>query len=146
MRPITLLETVRKTLVKIITNCLFFIIAEHKVLQDNNFADISGDNTAIPIKVLNAILEDTRDSNKELWTILQDLSKAYDRVDLNFLKLAFKRIKLPPSLITFILNLFINRKNKVLITCGDTNLTKEKLSYRSFFVYTLTRYYVKLMN
>src|SRR5688572_12141671 len=67
------------------------------------------------------LLEDAREYGKELWVVLQDLSKAYDRVDLKFLKAALKRIKVPDLTIQFLLNLFTNRKNKVLTACGDTD-------------------------
>ena len=41
-RPITLLETVRKLIVKIITNRLSQTIAQQRILRGNNFAEISG--------------------------------------------------------------------------------------------------------
>ena len=41
-RPLTLLDTLRKAVMKIITNRLSKIMAKHSVLKGNNFAGIPG--------------------------------------------------------------------------------------------------------
>ncbi|PKB94676.1 DNase I-like protein, partial [Rhizophagus irregularis] len=41
-RPITLLDIVRKCVVKVITNCLSNILADNKILQGGNFAGLPG--------------------------------------------------------------------------------------------------------
>src|SRR5215216_6805128 len=112
--PITLLETTRKAFVKIITNCLSSIIAKHKICKGNNFAGLPGGSTEDPIKIMNILIEDAIENKKDIWILLQDLSKAYDRVDLKFLKLALQRIKLPTLASTLIINLFTARKNAIL--------------------------------
>ncbi len=49
---------------KIITNRLSRIMAKYVVLKGNNFADISGGSTELPIKIMNMILEDAKENNK----------------------------------------------------------------------------------
>ncbi|PKB94476.1 hypothetical protein RhiirA5_438670, partial [Rhizophagus irregularis] len=44
-RPITLLETVRKCIVKVVTNRLSNILADNKILQGGNFAGLPGGST-----------------------------------------------------------------------------------------------------
>ena len=110
---------VKKLMIKIITKRLFHILAEHKVLRSNNFIRLPDRSCEILIKILNNIFEDTRENNKKLWINLQNLSKAYDHVDLNFFKKALERIKIPQLLISFILSLFTNRKNKILTAIKD---------------------------
>src|SRR6266540_4384229 len=117
-RPLTLLDTMRKAVMKIITNRLSRIIAKHKVLRGNNFAGIPGGSTEVPIKIMNMILEDAKEHNKPVWILLQDLSKAYDRVDLSILRKAMERIKLPAPDINFIIDFFTHRKNAVLTKGG----------------------------
>ena len=63
-RPLTLLDTMRKAIMKIITNRLSCIIAKHNVLRGNNFAGISRGSTEVPIKIMNMILEDAKENNK----------------------------------------------------------------------------------
>src|SRR5271154_2790399 len=53
--------------------------------------------------------------------LFQDLSKAYDRVNLNMLELSLKRIKLPQNLVNFILSLFMKRTNRVIGHFGLTD-------------------------
>ncbi|CAB4489226.1 unnamed protein product [Rhizophagus irregularis] len=122
-RPITLLETIRKCVVKVITNRLSNILADNKVLQGGNFAGLPGGSTDVPIKMLDAIIHqhkhDSTD-NQELWIVSQDISKAFDSMDLNMLKLALDRLHIPALLVRFILNLFTRRNNKIITCHGDT--------------------------
>ncbi|GET55187.1 hypothetical protein GLOIN_2v1790829 [Rhizophagus irregularis DAOM 181602=DAOM 197198] len=55
-RPITLLETVCKCVVKVVTIHLSQILANHKVLQGGNFAGLLGGFTNVPIKILDAVI------------------------------------------------------------------------------------------
>ncbi|EXX52451.1 hypothetical protein RirG_252970 [Rhizophagus irregularis DAOM 197198w] len=108
-RPITLLETVQKCVVKVVTNRLSNILADSKVLQGGNFAGLPGSSTDVPIKMLDAIIHQHKhdsSDDQELWIISQDISKAFDSMDLNMLKLALVRLHIPALLVQFILNLF----------------------------------------
>jgi len=116
--PLTLLDTMRKAVMKIMTNRLSCIIAKHNILQGNNFAGLPGGSMETPIKIMNMILEDAKEHNKPVWILLQDLSKAYDRVDLSILRKAMERIKLPAPDINFIIDFFTHRKNAVLTKGG----------------------------
>jgi hypothetical protein len=59
-RPITLLETARKLLVKIINNRLSVILSTNHVLQGNNFAGLPGSSVQVPINVLDGIIKSHR--------------------------------------------------------------------------------------
>src|SRR6266542_6964586 len=72
----------------------------------------------LPIKLMNMILEDAKEHNKPIWILLQDLFKAYDRVDLTILQRAMERVKIPPSCIALILDFFTHRKNAILTKGG----------------------------
>ena len=120
-RPITLLETPRKALVKIINQRLSHTIANHGILEGGNHAGLPGGSTLPPTRILNALIEDATENKKELWVLFQDLSKAYDRVNGYMLDLAMQRIKLPLAARDFILNLFSCRKNRVITSHGLTD-------------------------
>ncbi|CAB4416056.1 unnamed protein product [Rhizophagus irregularis] len=122
-RPITLLETVRKCVVKVVTNRLSSLLADNKVLQGGNFAGLPGGSTDVPIKMLDAIIHQHKydpSDDQELWIVSQDISKAFDSMDLNMLKLALERLQFPALLVRFILNLFTRRNNKIITYHGDT--------------------------
>ncbi|CAB4422049.1 unnamed protein product [Rhizophagus irregularis] len=122
-RPITLLETARKLLVKIVNNRLSNILATHRVLQGNNFAGLPGSSVNTPINVLDGIIKSHRlsRSSQELWILSQDISKAFDSIDLRMLRLAFNRLRFPDNLSDFIISLFTNRKNRIFTPYGPTS-------------------------
>src|SRR5256885_17270190 len=93
-RPITLLECVRKAVVKVISKRLSNIIAKHKVLKGTNHAEIPNSNIMIPIKIIKSIIEEAKCKNKEFWILFQDLSKAYNRVNIYMLDKAMSRIRI----------------------------------------------------
>jgi ribonuclease HI len=122
VRPIVLIETFRKTVVRILTHRLDKILVEHNMLEGPNFAGLSGDSTASPVHIMNNIIEDARQKKNELWILFQDMRKAFDSVSLRILRKALERIKMPEYTIRFILSLYESRKIKVITSFG---LTKE---------------------
>ncbi len=102
-------------------------MAKHNILKGNNFAGLPGGSTEIPIKIMNMILKDAKENNKPVWILLQDLSKAYDRVDLTILKKAMMRVKIPPPCIDFVLDFFTHRQNAVLTKGGLSDYYKVKI-------------------
>jgi ribonuclease HI len=114
-RPITLLETPRKLFVTIISKRLNKTLSNVNILQYNNRAGLLGEATFQPLQFLKHITEHHRIYNKELWVSIQDLSKAYDRVNVSLLKLALRRINIPPHLIEILCNLFTNRYNQIIL-------------------------------
>ncbi|GBB86432.1 hypothetical protein RclHR1_12880002 [Rhizophagus clarus] len=120
-RPITLLEVIWKSLVKLFYNRLSAILAAHNVLKGGNFAGLPGGTCRDPIITLESIIHDANFHNSPLWILSQDISKAFDSVNLTMLKFALERIRLPASAITLILSLFMNRSNRVFTAYGETS-------------------------
>src|SRR5436305_3795234 len=87
-RPITLLDTARKLMTKIMNKRLSSILAANSVLKGNNYAGLPGSNCASPIAILELIIQDAKSYNKPLFIFLQDISKAFDSMDVNMLQLA----------------------------------------------------------
>ena|SRR6266498_646235 len=63
-QPLTLLDTMRKAVMKLLTNRLSRIIAKYNILKGNNFARLPGGLTEILIKIMQMILEDSKEYNK----------------------------------------------------------------------------------
>jgi hypothetical protein len=119
--PITLLEVLRKLMVRILNTRLATIFVQHKVLKGNQFAGLPGSSTFEPIRIINEIIEDAKEKYNDLWILFQDMSKAYDRVNIFMLKKAMARLRLPSSFIDLICNLFTQRKNRVFTSVGTTS-------------------------
>ena len=122
VKPIILLEAFRKTVVRVVNKRLSQILVEHNILEGPNYADLPGDSTASPVHIMNNLLEDARQKNKEIWIFFQDIKKAFDSVSLKMMKKTLERIKVPNLLIKFLLNLYNKRKIKVYT---EYSLTKE---------------------
>src|SRR3989440_163677 len=120
-RPITLLEAPRKLMVKALNTRLSNLMSLHPILKGQQFAAKPGASTMEPIRIMNEIIDDAKENNKELWILFQDLSKCYDRVDINILRRAMCRIKLPESFTNLITSLFIKRTNCVFTEYGLTD-------------------------
>ncbi len=56
------------------------------------------------------------------------MSKAYDRVNIYILQHAITRLKIPPSFIKFITNIFTNHYNQVFTNSGITDKYKVLVS------------------
>src|SRR3954469_24548947 len=94
---------------------------KNNILLCNQFARLPQTSTFEPIRIINEILQDAKEKNNEIWILFQDLSKAYDRVNIFMLKKALQRLKIPHSFITFITNIFTNRTNSIFTEVGITD-------------------------
>ncbi len=63
-RLLTLLDTIRKVIMKIVTNYLSQVMTCYKILKENNFIRLLEGFMEILIKIMNMILEDAKKHNK----------------------------------------------------------------------------------
>jgi hypothetical protein len=120
IRPITLLESIRKIFTKILNDRLTNILSSHLILSPHNWAALPGSSTQEPIHILQAIIEDAKQHDQQAWILSLDMSKAYDSVHIPRLIQAMHRIKIPQKIIQLITNIFDNRSNQVITPFGPT--------------------------
>src|SRR6266508_4511035 len=120
-RPITLLDTIHKAVVKLMTNRLIKIFTQNKILRGYNFAALPHSSTFEPLRIIDNILYDVKQHDRKIWLLFQDMSKAYDRVNIFMLQKAMARLKIPAPFITFITNLFTKRTNQIFTYHGITD-------------------------
>src|SRR3954468_19306491 len=76
---------------------------------------------------LESIIHNSNTYDKPLFIFLQDISKAFDSIDINMLELAMQRLRIPQGFIKLTLNLFNNRSNRVIIANGLSDPYKVKI-------------------
>lgn len=80
--------------------------------------------TNIPIHIIHNIIKDAMMNNKKLWICFQDMIKVFDSIGMISLQKALRCIKLPPQLISFIINLFNNKKLQIITAYGLSDAFK----------------------
>jgi len=66
IRPIALIKTFRKVVTKILTKRLARIFMEKEILKGPNYASLPDNSTEQPIHILNMIMEEAQEKNKEV--------------------------------------------------------------------------------
>ena len=120
IQPIALIETFRKVVTKVITKRLAKIFMRKEILRESNYIGFLGNSTEQPVHILNMIMEEAKEKDKEAWILLQDMKKAFDSVPLRSLELALQRVKIPKRTIKYILNLFHKRQLRIITAYGLT--------------------------
>ena len=68
--PLTLLDTLRKMVMKVITNHLAALMVKYNILKENNFTDLLRGSMKTLIKLMNMIIEDAKVNRKLIWILL----------------------------------------------------------------------------
>ncbi|GJJ69416.1 hypothetical protein EMPS_01762 [Entomortierella parvispora] len=124
IRPITLLEHARKIMFSILTTRLSTIMTTHGILRGPNFSVLKGTTTKDPIHVLQALMEDARESGREQWIVFQDMRRCFDSVNCGkdgMLSRALARLKVPEQFIRLCETISETKVNKVITDFGTTN-------------------------
>jgi hypothetical protein len=104
----------------VVTKRLARVFIEKEILRGPNYAGLPGNSTEQPVHILNMIMEEAKEKNKEVWILLQDMKKAFDSVLLESLELALQRVKIPERTVKYILNLFHKRQLRIITAYGLT--------------------------
>ncbi|GES94139.1 RNA-directed DNA polymerase from mobile element jockey-like [Rhizophagus clarus] len=121
IRPIMLLDTIRKSATKLVTERISKILTRHQMLKEHNFCRLKNEDTTTPLTILNSIIKDAKEQGKELHVVTQDIKKAYDSVSINSLGMTLNRLNIPPNLNKWICNLYKERSIKAITAFGLTD-------------------------
>src|SRR4051794_15620798 len=113
---------------KIMNKRLSSILVANKILKENNYAELPGSNCASPISTLESIIQDAKSHNKPLFIFLQDISKAFDSMDIRMLKLAMLHLKISLGFVNLVSRLFTDRYNTVITHYGPSTPYKTEIS------------------
>ena len=121
VRPITLLEHGRKIFFSIIVNRLTSIISRYQIFHGPNFSVLKGTMTKDPIHILNSVLEDAREYDKEVWVLFQDMRRCFDSISCapgGILELGLRHLKIPEGFIRLCLHIAANKTNQIITAYG----------------------------
>ncbi|KAG9306333.1 hypothetical protein G9A89_018216 [Geosiphon pyriformis] len=117
-RSIALIETARKILSKILSDCILMACSKFNVLQGDNFLVLKGTSTQSPVFAVGSVIEDAIEKDRELWLVLQDMRKAYDSVGWHHLRVSLRRVKMCERFIRFFGGIHEDRINRVMTDFG----------------------------
>ncbi|GBB84141.1 hypothetical protein RclHR1_10790006 [Rhizophagus clarus] len=121
IRPIMLLDTIRKSATKLVTERISKILIRHKMLKGHNFCGLKNEDTTTPLTILNSIIKDAKEQGKELHVVTQDIKKAYDLVSIDNLGMALDRLNMPANMTKWICNLYKERSIWAIIAFSLTD-------------------------
>ena len=113
LRPICLLETMRKVWTAIIMSVhilqskILKILQRHNVLQSTQAGFCLGYSTETSLLQFINIIEQAEQYHSRLYYVSYDISKAFDRPTKNILKLGWARVGVPEDIINWLVDMDI---------------------------------------
>eukprot|EP00741_Cyanophora_paradoxa_P005740 tig00000946_g5563.t1 len=96
------------------------MLVKQGALKGQNSGFLKGKTTEDPLFILQGILEDAHQYDKELYVILQDIRRAYDTVSWESMELAFRRLNIPEEYIELHRFSHMNNRTKIRTVHGTT--------------------------
>ncbi|KAG9298700.1 hypothetical protein G9A89_012768 [Geosiphon pyriformis] len=90
----------------------------HNVLKGYNTSVLKNTSIAVPIHVINTVVEHAREFGNEAWFTFQNMKKAYDSVRWKSIKAALKRIKMNNRFTELFGLMHNNRSNRIITEFG----------------------------
>ena len=124
-RPITLLETLSKLLMKVLLQRIYAVFSQYDVLRGARFSGAPNTDTTVPIAILHALAASASADGRELWVYLEDKSKAFDTVPHDLLRAALERLHFPPEFVEFYCDGVLQERTvRVLTAYGPSDEVK----------------------
>ncbi|KAG9307220.1 hypothetical protein G9A89_017048 [Geosiphon pyriformis] len=110
--------TARKILSKILSDRISLACSKFGVLRGDNFSVLYSTSMLFPVFVVNSVVENAFEKNREIWLVLQNMWKVYDSVGWPHLKANLWHIKMCERFIGFFGNIYKDRVNRVMTDFG----------------------------
>ena len=104
LRPITLIETTRKVWVGIFTSRIKTFLHKHDLLHHSQHAYSRNRGTDTVHPQLRNLLEECQEECTSLYGATWDITKAFDRVPKPVLRMAWRRVGIPPLLADYLVD------------------------------------------
>jgi Reverse transcriptase (RNA-dependent DNA polymerase) len=113
LRPITILETIQKTFLKVLYSRITNVITQNKILKGANTSVLPSTSTHYSLLPLNVFLTEIRRTGKPGHFFLEDKSAAFDSITFEHIYIALKRIGIPKKIPQVYHNILTNRECRV---------------------------------
>ena len=105
MRPLILVEAVRKLWCKILLKRILTVWQKHNVLHRYQHGFISGRSTMTASTLFINMLEDAIERGRPLHTCTWDITRAFDSVSKNVMRIAWSRLGVPDILLQWLVGM-----------------------------------------
>ncbi len=144
----SLLDVPEKILEKIIQGRLNHFLAEKKVIKDRQYGFRSQKGTTTAIAIVYETISNALADKRQVYLILRDVIKAFDKVWHNGLKYKILHIGLPPFLEEILCN-FLDNRSAIINSGNDfsnniqllSDVPQDSALSPTFTLYTLYKWY-----
>ena len=127
LRPICLLETMRKVWTAIIKSKILKTLQRHNVLQSTQAGFRPGYSTETSLLQFINILEQAEQYHSPLYYVSFDISKAFDRPPKNILKLGWARVGVPADIINWLVDMDVGGRAYIKSPWAQSHLDEQRL-------------------
>lgn len=120
LRPISLLEPVRRIFTAILARRLSRIQMQQPIIRGHNFGFVPGRLCSDAIRCLGGAVTDAVRTDNHLWIGSLDVRKAYDSVSWPALFGAMRKMGMPESFVGLLRNMYLCQEITVRSAVGDT--------------------------
>ena len=119
-RPLRLVEVVTKMQRKWLIYGIYKAWQKSDALNPNNFGFKPGCTLDQALRIKNNMIEDARFHKKELCIFNDDLKRCFDSIERPWMRLALRRLRVPPKLVSYLVDWMDNNQVEVITGYGPS--------------------------
>lgn len=120
-RPITLLNTMYKVLMRILIQRTSMIIADNQFLTGASTSVLPRTSVSSSVQALNLLLLDSAHHKRPLYLFLEDKSRAFDSISFPHIALSMRRLRIPEKFVSLYQMFLHTRTAKIISPYGLSN-------------------------